>query len=412
MIIVYFEPFKTRNIEAIDINWFYKAIDNFKDRDVLFITGDDYFKPVDHFTKTKNFLSASRIKLTEKYYDYSLPSDALLAIAHKEIIPQQILDKLFINENNDIEKIEKCLITEEVDEYKEYFKHIIRKQLSLGKTIECIFLIKNCPSIESIAKEYNIPTIHYEIGAFRNPSYINTAYFDFKGVNGNTECKERYNNFKMELETSPVEILSKKQILNLLKIKEERNFKLILKKAIKKLLIKRYKLGIAGQVYNDSNIVAFSNGYNSESLIKLAFKHFNPNDIIIRNHPGNPKEKQYKYKNIDKSSSSYEFINRCNSILTINSSVGLEAILLNKEAFIVGDSPFNFLSADIQSKQNIINKTEELLRLNFVIFGYLIPLKLLFDQQYLQWRLNMPSNVEIYNKHLEYYKKLKEQKND
>ena len=64
----------------------------------------------------------------------------------------------------------------------------------------------------------------------------------------------------------------------------------------------------------------------------------------------------------------------------MNSSVGLEAILLGREAKIFGDSPF----------KNVCNMEEEtkLLALNFTIFSYLIHRNFLFNEDYYDFRLS------------------------
>ena len=86
----------------------------------------------------------------------------------------------------------------------------------------------------------------------------------------------------------------------------------------------------------------------------------------------------------------------------MNSSVGLEAILLGREARIFGDSPF----------ASLCNMEEDmkLKALNFAVFGYLTHRDLLFEDNYYEWRIPARGNEkEIYLRNmktfLEYVKK-------
>ena len=77
--------------------------------------------------------------------------------------------------------------------------------------------------------------------------------------------------------------------------------------------------------------------------------------------------------------SALDFINKCNKIYCLNSSVGFEAILLGREAKIFGDSPFRNVCR--------IDEETQLKALNFAVFGYLIHRDLLFNDSYYNFRL-------------------------
>ena len=124
-------------------------------------------------------------------------------------------------------------------------------------------------------------------------------------------------------------------------------------------------------------------------------------DILVRNHPGNPPEKAFHFEHIDHSPSAYDFIAKCKNIVTINSSVGGEAVLLGKNAYVLGDSPFKFLSKELQSPDKPV--IDELLKLNFFVFGYLIPFEFLNNPIYVRYRLANPTEMDIYTKNFQYY---------
>ena len=70
--------------------------------------------------------------------------------------------------------------------YQKYIKQIIDKY----DDIKAILSWCNCPSLQNIADKLGIKVIYNEVGALRPPFYNYMAYFDFSGVNGNTESEK------------------------------------------------------------------------------------------------------------------------------------------------------------------------------------------------------------------------------
>ena len=102
--------------------------------------------------------------------------------------------------------------------------------------------------------------------------------------------------------------------------------------------------------------------------------------ILIRNHP--LASMQYTSTKslgngvIDNSENSLVFDSKCKKIMTINSSVALEAMIMGREAEILGDSPFKEMAK--------MGEDEKLLALNFAVFSYLVPDKLFGNKEYLE----------------------------
>lgn len=273
------------------------------------------------------------------------------------------------------------ILTKEYEPLMKIFETELENLKKVYK-VEAIVLWSNCPSIKKIAHQHQIPVIHNEMGPLREPIYQPTCYFDFSGVNGNTEAEDRFNKFKKDDKTQHG--LGRIALLSLFSnvIKPIRKFD-------------EYELGVPLQVEDDSNIIAFSNGFNNHELIDYAKS--NADKVLIRKHPYGRAD----YKGIPNHSESLtpqEFIHLCKRVVTINSSVGLEAILLGKTSEILGDSPFKFISDGKASKVG---------KLRFILLNYLIPFNYLFDKDYYDWRVTMPSEIEISEKHLNYYLKVK-----
>ncbi|WP_292992181.1 GT99 family glycosyltransferase N-terminal domain-containing protein [Pantoea sp.] len=248
--------------------------------------------------------------------------------------------------------------------------------------IKAVILWSNCPSVKKIANTHNIPVIHNELGPLRDPIYLPTCYFDFSGVNGHTEAAERFKNYNSTTDKyvgfGRLALLS----LFLRVIKPIRKFN-------------EYEIGVPLQVEDDSNIIAYSNGFDNPELINYAKNR--AMKVLIRKHPFG----RIDYKDIENGSEDLtpqEFIALCEKIITINSSVGFEALLWGKPSEILGDSPFSFIRRDSAGFVDA---------LRFALLNYLVPFDFLFNKEYYDWRITMPDEDSIREKHLFYYLNLK-----
>lgn len=398
MFISYFEPIYLRDRCDLLIHYFYKQLRDYGTEEVIYLTNEDFWHSIEDWLSRKCW---NLSRFAQRFHEFTIPSNETLKRAKKEIIPLEIFDDLLKMTSNNKFQAEKILLTEPYVPLVQCFEKIFEKLVGCIN-IEGIFTTKNCPSLEVVAKKYNIPVIHYEIAGLRPYNYQFLAYYDYSGVNGNTSATIGYNEFSKEYDNNKFKLLSNNKILKLL---SRNNFKY--KKVPKP--IHKYKIGAALQIYNDSNLIAFSNGYTSEKLIDLLCSKFDIDDIIIRNHPSTVESKLLSFKNIDHSKKAVEFINKCEKIITINSSVAFEAALYGKPVFILGQSPYEILSEDLNDlnkKFNYkdINTLERKKKINYLTFVYMIPYELLFDLEYIRYRLSNPKLTDLYKYHLSYYK--------
>ncbi len=95
-----------------------------------------------------------------------------------------------------------------------------------------------------------------------------------------------------------------------------------------------------------------------------------------------------------------DFFLDCDTIVSLLSGGAIEAMLLDRKAVTVLPSPAYFPSGhEIEGP----GKCPDDKFLSFFVFGYLIPLELMLDTEYILWRLSDPSESEIYRRHLEFY---------
>lgn len=232
---------------------------------------------------------------------------------------------------------------------------------------------------------HKIPTIHHEMGPFRPIVYHPTIYLDFSGVNGNTEFDSRFKEFLKISNEVPIltreeliRIISPNYSSRLLEILNNKNFE--------------YEIGVGLQVEVDTNLLLFNEGRSWVDPILRAEMDCE-GKILVRPHPAagyilKPIDKRIVVDDLTKGNAQ-DFINKCKSIYCMNSSVGLEAILLGREAKIFGDSPFKNICN--------MNEDEKLLALNFTVFSYLIHRNFLFNDEYYNFRLScIGDEKEIY----------------
>lgn len=92
------------------------------------------------------------------------------------------------------------------------------------------------------------------------------------------------------------------------------------------------------------------------------------------------------------------FILGCKRLATVHSQMIVKAALWNRATCILGDQlPYSFLlSHDFTN-----DKPMDEFKLNFLIFCYFIPDKLMFDEEYWKWRRTEPDTSSIVEKHMQ-----------
>lgn len=296
-------------------------------------------------------------------------------------------------------------------------------------SIEAFLTWSNCPSLSAFAAGLGKPVIHNELGPFRGPSYQDTVYFDFQGVNGNTTPATAWRDADaLAAQLGGVELLSAGEMRSLLYRGEAPEAP-----AGAEEEPGRYPLGVALQVEDDSNTLAYGRGYDAIRLLYQALRNLPPERVLVRSHPGARLAYRGGLGEGDTSSSSLAFLQRIDHLLTINSSVAAEAALWGVPYTALGDTPFALLSVPLdgpreegaaapaiatadqaavqpaQSEGEPAQAGAEPVRrdsnpdpgLNALMLGYLVPGALLFDPDYYRWRLAGASLADCIARHLE-----------
>ncbi|UUZ65751.1 hypothetical protein LP417_15980 [Polaromonas sp. P1-6] len=367
--------------------WFYKFLSEFGER-AGYICGDEYFlDPKIHLDNARSEASDE----IARHHQYQIPDCKLLSELPRADIADHVwqsLERLF-PENplaafryfclNDDELLSKAL-TQALDQLES----------SCGE-IEAVITCINCATLQRLCNEKNLPLLHIELGPLRSPQYLQTAYFDFSGVNGGTESRQRFNAVD-----ASVNDLSKWHEVDVL-----RSLFMMAKRRPSQAE-PRIDLGIGLQVEDDSNIICYSNGFSSLTLLNnsrrlLAEKRIKA-PVLVRGHPSSffsPKNLPPGLS-VDQSESAIDFIQQCKEIHTVNSSLALESLLQGRKAVVYGDSPFAFC-IDINTHQCDESA------LSFFLLNYLVPWKLAISVDYIRWRLGNPVEGAIRDVHVEFY---------
>jgi hypothetical protein len=283
------------------------------------------------------------------------------------------------------------------DNPSENLRHYIREYdpAILGNTdltrIKAGLTWVNNKTFEEKCRQNNIPVIHNEFAVLRGPVYKDTFYFDFSGVNGNTEFRVRFESFKKSVSKSL--LLSVEELIQLVTRSEYTDTLLDIYRNRAK---RQYICGIPLQVMNDTNAIAYSNGWSNIDLITYSIKKYGRRMTLLRNHPACIFRATDRPCDRFDEGNCFEFIDKVDHVTTINSSVGFEALLLGKTVEYLGESPFDVAN-------NL--PAEDLLQfLNFAIISYIVPNKYLFNKDYYLYRLECFDENELFRVGLENWK--------
>ncbi|MEI2263855.1 GT99 family glycosyltransferase N-terminal domain-containing protein [Erwinia sp. CGal63] len=371
MIVAYFPSFPFRGHTAPYLWIFYKLLTTYGDR-IHFLTDESYRNDLETWRKHERW---ELLDDSQKRQGYRLPTlTELEAMNFTSFSSNFFVRKLAEHNGNPTQAFYDYLSYVDTSLEEDFYNSI----LSIGE-VEVVLNWCNCPSLSAACARLNIPVMNMELGPLRHPEYQSTGYLDFSGVNGNTEAAARYAAVAEECRFD-------------LTLKDLRGF---FAASPPPMLTKEYESGIVLQVENDSNLIAYANGFNNQVLLDYALLNCSRN-FIVRSHPGSAFRINESLFDVDHSPTSIDFIARCEKIITINSSVGLEALLMGVPVVAFGDSSFRFVLKTEDEKERVN-------RLAFYLFAYLVPYPLIFDLDYIRFRLTSPSEQEIVKKHLQFY---------
>lgn len=358
--------------------WFHKLLSELGDQ-AGFICGDEYYQ------EPAQLLAAGRQEASTEladFYRYQLPTRAILTNLPHTDIPVQVWQTIEARyPANPLAAFRHYCLEEDPELSMAIANALDQLSASIGP-LEAVITCVNCTTLAQLCRSRNLPLLHIELGPLRQPAFLQTAYFDFAGVNGNTEARERYvaSEYTTHADSD--------------KCTQEQLRRLFLMERLPEHDPPDINVGLCLQVEDDSNILCYAQGHSSLSLINDARRSLADKAIaapvLVRAHPGSYFSIRHLPPGLipDNSPSSQAFATRCRCIHTINSGLAVESLLLGRNAIVRGDSPFSFCADPVTGRGNPM-------ALAFFLLNYLVPWQLAFTPEYIRWRLSKPDEQDI-----------------
>jgi hypothetical protein len=260
-----------------------------------------------------------------------------------------------------------------------YFRETIVGMASKG--LEIIITFQNCSMLRDLCLELGLRYIATDIGPLRAPKWLPNALFDTRGINGETSFGAHFDRFRRYYRGS---LLSLEEITNFFRLSpiphtEEND-----------------KIALMLQVPDDTNIIAYGNGWTSESMIDHAVAVLTPTDLVVRLHPNYPRLDNRWNLSIESGGFPDELIMRSKKVIAVNSGALMEAILLGKNITCLGDAVYKYFSVALQSFEQIRWTEEDLMRINFLLMGYFIPYSDLCNRDYISERVRLDDPIDYF----------------
>lgn len=371
------------DVQARHLCVFYKQLGAFGRDQVSFVGEPAYF------AAPAALQAAGRPEWRQSWrdaYGYEPPAD-LIGVA-RQTLPADVFAARLRRVGSSW-KVYGQMVTRRLPELETAFARAL-DELDSHARVEAVLAFANNPSVARVAARRGLPVVYNEFGPLRPPDYVMTGYWDRGGVSHSSDAAARYRAFRRAAMTARVPLLSREEILEVLRRTP----------VPAPSTDAPFRIGVALQ--GDDN--AYVHGVGALDLISMARRQARASEILVRYHRGSVARYPESLAVTDTSSSATAFIQRCDAVLTVSSGVALEALLLGRRAMVVGDSPFA-LAADRTLDARPRHAGAELLRvLNFLVFGYLVPGALMFDPAYVRWRLTGPCELDIYRHHQRWYR--------
>ena len=399
-----FVPFilEMSTIEPARFLWpFCKALDFSKRTNSAVIAGEIYCNtPITSFQKDGQ-LAVLDQTLIDLRFMYKIPTDEDQKSERLYSIDNNILEQI-IREKGSISDAWCNLLTFADPKLSQHIEDLIERiEADCGKKIEGFIVFQSeISSLATVARKRDIPIIHWELGCLRYPVYFNTVYWDLEDLYGGKTVERRWERFCQEQAREKIPVFSKQEILALMLEREHLH------------LVEEYyrkptkKVGVA-LGYTVHEPISIKTHLNDEELLYRIREEYGMENMLIRRHPGDPYGSQYPIyiAAMDQQQrSTPEFILDCETVVSLMSSTVVEAMLFNRKAITLCPCPA-YYAAGHKIEEAGVCAGEDFL--SFFAFCYLVPLEYVTDIEYLRWRLTMPAEREIYQRHLEFYFKKK-----
>jgi len=378
-------PSLFEGVRARHLCVFYKQLRDFGRDQMAFVGEPEYFRSP-HELQAEG--RPEWLPSWREAFDYE-PPETLEGVQHRAL-PADLFDARLARVHSSW-KLFGQVATRRLPELEAAFASAL-DGLSAEVPVEGVVTFANNPSVSHVARQRGVPVVHTEFGPLRTPAYVMTAYWDRCGVSRGTEAIRRFRAFRRDATSARVPLLSREELLQTLR-----------RSPLPDLIDAAqapFRVGVALQGEDNAQV----HGLGALDLLSVARRQSAADGILVRYHIGTQARYPAALGLADESASATEFIQKCQTILTVSSGTALEALLFGRRCVVLGDSPFRLAADPSFDTGARRDQSEQLLALNFLVFGYLVPCALAFDAGYMRWRLTNPSELEIYRHHQRWYR--------
>ena len=264
-----------------------------------------------------------------------------------------------------------------------------------GESIEGVFCVQEPLNfIQTVCSRNHIPMIPFFFSAIRKPhGYRETLYYTNLKDNlySTKEPAMRYKRFQDENDSS-LPILSHEELIAFLG--KPRTFPLL--PFINSEPV--YELGVCCEAWSVIPQYFSKERSTDDDIFFQSDRYYTRDKIKVRSHALQLDQIQVDRSFVHNDPASY--ILSCRRLAAVRSQIILKSLLWGRTSIVFSESlGFSFMCEnDVTS-----TKTVDIKALNWYLFGYLIPHDLMFSHDYWRWRLNNPSESEIYRCHWDFF---------
>ena len=248
-------------------------------------------------------------------------------------------------------------------------------------------------SLRKIADNLHCPLINYSFSAFRKVhGYRQTLYFcnlHNHFWNGE-ECAARYQRFLRE-DDRQLPVFSNKELITL--IGKEHTLPLMQLMNTQP----KYEMGICCECFSLMPQVFKNKRYTDDDIFYECKKCYTNDQLKVRSHATHMNDIQVDRSEVHNDPVS--MILSCKRLTAVQSQILLKVLLWGRTTITKTNSlAFTYLCENDYTSEN----TADIKGLNYYIFAYLIPGDLMFNDGYWKWRMTNPTELEIYQRHLDF----------
>lgn len=378
------------NTEYMDIasrtKWYLKNLLHCKDNGWVLIT-HEYMKV--HFAELQKEVTPS---LFESWEIRPFTMEEINDV-EQYFIPDSVFEEMQKNCGSRTEMLSKLFESYEDALYTELtriFTEISTRHQT--ETIDAVLhILEPFESLKQVARDFNCRLINYSFSAIRKPHGYKMTFYN---VNETTywdggDARIRYERFINNYDGNI--FFTNEELIAI--VGKDRTLPEIILMDFEP----KYEMGVFCECFSLVPASFIRHRFTDDDIFYECKKIFGSKNLKVRSHSLHLDDLQVDRSTVHNDPAST--ILSCKRCTAVQSQILLKCLLWKRPVTLANDTlSFSFMcNKDVASL-----KRADIKSLNFYLFAYLIPDKLMFNDEYWKWRFTCPSEAEIYEKHINY----------